>query len=193
MAGYVYAFASPSMAGIVKIGATTQDPAARPRRRKLGGHVAATGAVRARVFRSRGLGVRDGARAPLRTRRVNARREFFRVSFDEARALFALLAESVGEGPVDPVRASPGQQGMQSQEASLRSWVEDNYAHIPLREKDSGTKLHALYAAYFSATPPVHFKILGRNTFARMLGSIYPGVGPHRNLANTATGIYLLR
>ena len=29
MAGYVYAFASPSMPGVVKIGATAHDPAAR--------------------------------------------------------------------------------------------------------------------------------------------------------------------
>ncbi len=64
---------------------------------------------------------------------------------------------------------------------------------MPLREKDSGTKLEALFASYFSASPPVHQKILGRNTFAKMLVSIYPGVGPHRNLANTASGIYLLR
>jgi hypothetical protein len=197
MAGYVYAFASPSMAGIVKIGATTQDPAARladansaDTWRPPEPYALVCSARVASAFATE-----RALHCVLSARRVNARREFFRVSFDEARALFALLAESAYEGPADPVRASPGlaQQGLQSQEASLRSWVEANYTHIPLREKDSGTKLHALYAAYFSATPPVHFKILGRNTFARMLGSIYPGVGPHRNLANTATGIYLLR
>ena len=66
-------------------------------------------------------------------------------------------------------------------EGELRAWVEANYTRIPLREKDSGTKLEALYASYFSATPPVHAKILGRSKFAAMLGSVYPGVGPHRN------------
>ena len=75
----------------------------------------------------------------------------------------------------------------------LRAWVEEHYTHVPLREKDSGTKLESLYASYFSTAPPVHQKILGRNTFAKMLISIYPGVGPHRNLANTVSGIYLLR
>ena len=156
--------------------------------------MAATGAVRARVLRSRGLGVRDGARAPLRTRRVNARREFFRVSFDEARALFALLAESAYEGPADPVRASPGlaQQGLQSQEASLRSWVEANYAHIPLREKDRGAKLEALHTTYATAVPQVHARILGKTTFGRMLVAVYPGIGPHRG-SSGETGLFLLR
>ncbi len=47
----------------------------------------------------------------------------------------------------------------------LRSWVEANYTHIPLREKDTGTKLEALFGAYTSANPPVHQKSLGRNKF----------------------------
>ena len=81
----------------------------------------------------------------------------------------------------------------QTPEGKLRAWVEEHYSHVPLREKDTGTKLEALYASYFSATPPVHQKILGRNKFAAMLVSVYPGVGPHRNLANTVSGIYLLR
>ena len=81
----------------------------------------------------------------------------------------------------------------QTPEGKLRAWVEEHYSHVPLREKDTGTKLEALYASYFSTAPPVHQKILGRNTFAKLLISIYPGVGPHRNLANTVSGIYLLR
>jgi hypothetical protein len=139
----------------------------------------------------------------LDARRVNARREFFRVSFDEARALFALL---VGEGPADPVRASPGEQGLQSQEASLRlaavaqtpegklrAWVEENYSHVPLREKDSGTKLETLYASYAACVPPVHAKVLGKILFAKLLNSIFPNIGPHKNTNHTANGIYLLR
>ncbi len=35
--------------------------------------------------------------------------------------------------------------------------------HVPLREKDSGTKLEALYTAYTSAQPPVHAKLLEKS------------------------------
>ncbi len=62
-----------------------------------------------------------------------------------------------------------------------------------LREKDSGTKLEALYTAYTTAAPPVHSKVLGRNTFAGMLSAIYPNIGPHKNGARTVSGLYLLR
>ena len=71
--------------------------------------------------------------------------------------------------------------------------MEENYAHVPLREKDGGTKLEALYAAYMMCAPPVHQQVLGRNKFAQMLSAVYPGIGPHRNGAGTASGIYLLR
>ncbi len=81
----------------------------------------------------------------------------------------------------------------QTPEGRLRAWVESNYTHIPLREKDTGTKLEALYAAYTSAAPPIHQKVLGRNKFAAMLGAVYAGIGPHRNAAGTVNGLYLLR
>jgi hypothetical protein len=74
----------------------------------------------------------------------------------------------------------------------LRAWVEENYTHVPLREKGKGTKLEVLYTAYTSTVPPVHAKALGRNTFGRMLNEIFPGVGPCRGSAGE-TGIYLLR
>ena len=64
---------------------------------------------------------------------------------------------------------------------------------MPLKEKDTGTKLEALFAAYISTAPPVHLKTLGRNTFAAMLNAVYRNIGPHRNTANTITGLYLLR
>ena len=75
----------------------------------------------------------------------------------------------------------------------LRAWVEEHYSHVPLREKDTGTKLEALYAAYVSCVPPVHAKVLGKIKFAQLLGVVYIGVGPHRNSAGTASGLYLLR
>jgi hypothetical protein len=146
MAGYVYAFASPSMAGIVKIGATTHDPTARladansadtwrppePYELVCAAHVPSAFAT------ERALHTILGAR------RVNARREFFRASYVEARSLFALLAEEcsepAGEAAVeetsaasDPVRVwaspraslgvgiGPGQSQL-GQETCLRSW-----------------------------------------------------------------------
>ena len=63
---------------------------------------------------------------------------------------------------------------------------------MTLREKNTGTKLDTLYAAYTSMVPPVHTKMLGRNHFAKMIESIYQGVGPHRG-ENGTRGIYLLR
>jgi hypothetical protein len=65
------------------------------------------------------------------------------------------------------------------------------YAHVPLREKNTGTKLEALYAAYAAASPPVHAKVLGRNTFAKMLNEVYPNIGPHRNTSNKWCGYFL--
>ena len=75
----------------------------------------------------------------------------------------------------------------------LRSWVESNYTHLTLREKDSGTKLDVLYSAYTAASPPVHQKSLGRNKFAQLLSAVYPGIGPHKNTSSTVSGLYLLR
>jgi hypothetical protein len=81
----------------------------------------------------------------------------------------------------------------QTPEGRLRAWVESNYTHVPLREKDTGTKLEALFGAYATANPPVHQKLLGKTTFGKMLGAVYPGIGPHKNGANTVNGLYLLR
>ena len=81
----------------------------------------------------------------------------------------------------------------QTPEGRLRAWVEANYTHVPLREKDAGTKLEALFGAYTSANPPIHQRVLGRNKFAAMLSAAYPGIGPHRNAAGSVNGLYLLR
>jgi hypothetical protein len=81
----------------------------------------------------------------------------------------------------------------QTPEGRLRAWVEANYTHVPLREKDTGTKLEALFGAYTTASPPVHQKPLGRNKFAAMLSAVYVGIGPHKNSSSTVNGLYLLR
>ena len=70
--------------------------------------------------------------------------------------------------------------------------MESNYTHVPLREKYTGTKLEALHTAYASAAPPVHTRVLGRNLFAKMLESVYQGIGPHRGIGGSR-GLYLLR
>ena len=81
----------------------------------------------------------------------------------------------------------------QTPEGKLRAWVEENYSHVPLREKDSGTKLEALYASYTTAVPPIHQKVLGKILFGKMLNALYQNIGPHRNSAGTVSGLYLIR
>ncbi len=63
---------------------------------------------------------------------------------------------------------------------------------MPLREKDSGSKLEALYTAYATASPPVHTKLLGKILFGRMMNGIYAHVGPYRTTTGAAE-VYLLR
>jgi hypothetical protein len=92
-AGYVYGFTSPSMPGLVNIGATDRDPSERlaeanaspwcPPEPYVAAYTAAVGSALATV---------RGIHALLEARRVNPRLEFFRVSDDEARALFAVVA-----------------------------------------------------------------------------------------------------
>jgi hypothetical protein len=142
------------------------------------------------------FGTERAIHALLAPRRADARREFFAMTHDEARTLLALVA-AIGT-------PSPAQERLTSEplappvalvapDEKLRAWVEGHYVHITLREKDTGTKLEALYNAYVSATPPVHMRILGKIKFAQMLGVVYAGVGPHRNSAGSASGLYLLR
>ena len=71
--------------------------------------------------------------------------------------------------------------------------MEDHYVHVTLRERDTGTKLEALHTAYTLAAPPVHAKVLGKTTFGKMLNSVFPNIGPHKNSACTVSGIYLVR
>jgi hypothetical protein len=80
----------------------------------------------------------------------------------------------------------------QTPEGKLRAWVEEHYSHVPMREKDTGTKLDSLYTAYVAAAPPVHAKILGKIKLGRMLNAVYPNVGPHRTTTGAAE-VYLLR
>jgi hypothetical protein len=196
MDGYIYAFTTPSMPGVVKIGATDRDPAHRLAEANAQTwappvpYVAAFTAPVANAFATE-----RAVHALLAARRVNPRREFFALTDDEARALFAMVAQfnlPPNETAVPVPRAAAPVEPVGERE-KLRQWVEAHYTRVPLREKDTGTKLMTLYYAYTNATPPVHAKLLGRNTFGKMLNAVYPNVGPHNNNTNTVSGIYLLR
>jgi hypothetical protein len=208
-AGYVYAFTTPSMPGVVKIGATDRDPTLRLAEANARHTwcppepyvVACTVAVDDAFATERAI------HALLAPRRVTARREFFRLTDAEARALFAMVAPTARpcvEPPAAPaeVRCSCGVMPpaeppaeptvAQTPEGRLRAWVEEHYTHVPLREKDRGTKLEAIYTAYTTAVPSVHARPLGKILFAKMLNTVFPNVGPHKD--TTSSGyMYLLR
>jgi hypothetical protein len=82
---------------------------------------------------------------------------------------------------------------VETPEEKLRAWVEENYVRVPLRDKDSGTKLEALFGAYTASVPPVHAPLLGRNKFAAMLCGIRPDIGPYKGTSSNVRGLYLLR
>jgi hypothetical protein len=92
--GWVYAFANASMPGIVKIGATDREVAERLKEanksdtwRPPRAYVIACTAEVADPFATE-----RAIHALLASRRVDRKREFFEITADEARGLFALLA-----------------------------------------------------------------------------------------------------
>ena len=200
--GWVYALVTPSMQGIVKFGATERDPAARLREanapdtfRPPEPYVIAAATEVDDPF-----AIERGIHAILASRRIHPRREFFRATAEEATSLIALttnvgiavaaapLAASQLGGPRDSAIA---RRPAPTDAAPLRAWVESTYTHVPLREKDSGMKLGDLFCAYVMAG--VHADPVGKITFAAMLKSLYPGIGPHKNAQSTVSGLYLLR
>jgi hypothetical protein len=201
--GSVYCIANDTMPDIVKIGATVRDPADRLNEARATTWAPTCFRLVTQASVDDAFATEHALHALLAPRRFEARREFFTLTHDEARALFDIVAR-VAVGAHQAPRVEPYHQatsarvarvegGPVSYEEQLRSWVESNYTHIPLRAKDTGTKLEWLFAAYTSAAPPVHPRLLGRNKFAAMLGVIYHGVGPHRNTAGSVNGLYLLR
>ena len=122
MAGWVYGFASPSMPGVIKIGATRRDPAERLAEanasdtwRPPHAYVVACAAEVTDPF-----ACERAIHTLLAARRVNHRAEFFEITADEASALFSLLApasrneQSVTEGPLvspAPAQDAPEPQG----------------------------------------------------------------------------------
>ena len=217
MSGWVYAFATPSMPDVVKIGATRRNPNERLDEANASDtwrpprpYVVVCATEVADPF-----ACERAVHALLAARRVNTRHEFFEITAHEARVLLPLLAareprepfasgdrhnESESEAPavtaVTAVTAAPlpaARRETPTSEGALRTWVDASYTRIPLREKDTGTKLEAIYRAYTSATPPVHAKMLGRNKLAAMLSAVCPTIGPHRNTTNTIASLYLVR
>ena len=91
--GWVYAFATPSMPGVIKFGATERDPTdvlrdanAEDTWRPPDAYV-----VAAAKKVDDPLSVVRGIHTILASRRVNPRLEFFRFEADEARALLELV------------------------------------------------------------------------------------------------------
>jgi hypothetical protein len=92
--GAVYAFATPSMAGIVKIGATDRDVAERLRDANASDtwRPPEPYAVVCAVYVEDAFAIERAIHTLLAARRIHARREFFRVTVEEARAVFALYS-----------------------------------------------------------------------------------------------------
>jgi hypothetical protein len=205
--------ANDEMPRIVKIGATLRHPEDRLNDARSTTWAPTCYRIIAQVFVEDAFAAEQALHTLLAHRRLEARREFFRLTHAEARALFAGVCaitqpatltagpesaydqtgESEGHAPNRDQSGHRGPRIGDLAQGRLRSWVESNYTHIPLREKDTGTKLEALYTAYLAAAPPVHAKALGRNTFSKLLSSIYPNVGPHKNSNHTVSGLFLLR
>lgn len=211
MAGWVYAFATPSMQGVVKIGATRRDPNERLDEANASDtwRPPRPYAVVCATEVADPFACERAIHTLLAARRVNTRHEFFEITALEARVLLALLVplapahneQSETEPPL-ALPAAPSQIADEhgpalirtwTPEGRLRAWVEQHYTHVPLREKDTGTKLEALYTAYWGSVPPVHSKILGKIMFGKMLNAVYPNIGPHKNGACTVSGLYLVR
>jgi hypothetical protein len=142
MGGYVYAIANDAMPCLVKIGATLRNPEDR------------LNEARATTWAPSWWGF---PHALLARRRFDGRREFFVMTHEEAIALLALVVPSaVRSASADqspPVAAFAATAVHPSPEERLRAWVDANYTRIPLREKDSGTKLEALHGAYIASAP----------------------------------------
>ena len=203
--GSVYCIANDTMPGIVKIGATLRNPEDRLNEARATTWAPSCFRIIAQAAVEDAFGTESALHALLAHRRFEARREFFTLTHAEARAVFLTVeliadrterARQSADGPMAAVSGSgPGHSPRLAvswdEKDRLRSWVESNYTHVPLREKDAGTKLDKLHGEY--ARAGVHGRPLGKIKFAQMLSAVYPGIGPHRNSVGTVSGLYLLR
>jgi len=237
--------ANDEMPRIVKIGATLRSPEERLNDARATTWAPTCYRIIAQAPVEDAFAAEQALHTLLAHRRLEARREFFRIPHAEARALFAAIRavtqltdaeggaaaaaiapslrsalgsdetdhgtdpDETEESEIRSSGATPGEtegraaresrmshrdpRGHHSESAQdrLRAWVESKYTHMPLRDKDAGTKLDKLHGEY--ARSGVHARPLGRNKFAAMLSAVYPGIGPHKNSPSTVSGLYLLR
>ena len=211
--GSVYCIANDTMPGIVKIGATLRNPEDRLNEARTSTWAPSCFRIIAQAAVEDAFGTESALHALLAHRRFEARREFFTLTHEEARAVFltveliAARTEGASQstegamatedtGPRPPRKAASGHSrplaaSVWDEREKLRSWVESSYTHIPLGGKDCGSKLEELHGAYVRAG--VHAKPLGKTTFGAMLRGVYPGVGPHKSTSGAVNGLYLLR
>jgi hypothetical protein len=207
--GWVYALVTPSMSGIVKFGATERDPEERLREanahdtwRPPEPYVIAASAEVGDPF-----AVERGIHAILATRRINPRREFFRFTTEDARALIALIPRVTREThdpreledvdmsaaiidetaslTIDEHLIRETQEPLPV-EQTLRAWVDRGYVRIDRSQKDAGMRMRDIYDAYVAAVPRVHARLIPKFRFGAMIREMFPGVGPH-------DGMYLLQ
>jgi hypothetical protein len=96
MGGWIYCFVTPSMPGVVKIGATDRDPTERLREAMACTWHLPDYAIACAVEVEEPFAAERRIHAALALRRVHPRREFFRATADEARTLIALTT-TVGQ------------------------------------------------------------------------------------------------
>jgi hypothetical protein len=112
----------------------------------------------------------------------------------ERRSIFLLMLESLRDFRRRNCVLPPGAQQFegslmhqaavaQTPEGKLRAWVEENYTHVPLRDKDQARC--SLCRIHWGTVPPVHVGALGKNSLARMLEASFKGIGPHRGSDGT--------
>ena len=96
MGGWIYCFVTPSMPGVVKIGATDRDPTERLREAMACTWHIPDYAIACAVEVEEPFAAERRIHAALALRRVHPRREFFRATADETRTLIALTT-TVGQ------------------------------------------------------------------------------------------------
>jgi hypothetical protein len=226
--------ANDEMPRIVKIGATLRSPEERLNDARATTWAPTCYRIIAQAPVEDAFAAEQALHTLLAHRRLEARREFFRIPHAEVRALFAALraiaqltdddsalgepdagicpgetgdglgTDEGGASAIDPslrslraaresrwlVAEATSQRDSETVQDRLRAWVESKYTHLPLREKDAGTKLDKLHCEYVRSG--VHARPLGKIKFAQLLNAAYAGIGPHKNSTGSAH-VYLLR
>ena len=154
MPGWIYAMVTPSMPCIVKFGATERDPEERLREanapdtfRPPEPYVIAAATEVDDPF-----AVERGIHAILASRRIHPRREFFRFTTDEARALLALVPAHVEEaaGAIDAT-ATIEQESYQARKARFELSHFATACGTPFHSVDGNGNVVSLWKHAFTA------------------------------------------